>query len=58
LNAKRLALWALAIFAAWWIITSPVQAGHAVRSGVSGASHAAHQAGTAINTATGGTGRP
>jgi hypothetical protein len=53
LSAKRLAVWTLAIFAAWWVIQNPAQAGHAIRSGGGGVSHAAHSVSTVINNSIG-----
>jgi len=53
-NARRIALWALAAFAIWWFIQNPTQAAHLVRQGGSGASHAAHSTSALVNGVAGG----
>jgi hypothetical protein len=40
-SPRRIALYALAAFAIWWVVTSPAQAAHLVHQGGSAVSHGA-----------------
>ena len=47
---KRLALWALVIVAAWWVLQDPASAAHLVHTLGRGITHAAHSLSTLAST--------